>query len=81
MKMVCSPTKHGWRIERAVWLISSKDPERYVTIKFFHSRVTGYKDYKVSKIDNRKRGTVVLNEDIFENWQEAKKTALEWAED
>lgn len=81
MKMVCSPTKHGRRIERAVWLISSKDPERYVTIKFFRSRVTGCKHYKVFKIDDRKRDTVVLNGDIFDNWQKAKKTALEWAED
>lgn len=67
--------------EKVVRLVSSKDSNRYAVINFYRDLTADYKDYEVYGKVKDKYGEIILGFATFENWQEAKKTALEWAED
>lgn len=82
MKIVCFETCRNYKyLEKVVRLVSSKDSNRYVAINFYRDLTTDYKDYEVYKKVKDKYGEMILDLTTFENWQEAKKMALEWAED
>ena len=82
MKIIYFGTYRNYKcLEKVVQLVSLKDSNRYVAISFYRDLATGYKDYEVYKKVEDKYGKIILDFADFKNWQEAKKTALEWAED
>ena len=82
MEIVCFETCRNYKyLEKVVRLVSSKASNRYVEINFYRYLTADYKDYEVYKKVKDKYGEMILDFATFDNWQKAKKTALEWAED
>ena len=81
MKIIHFKTNHNYKyLEKVIWLVSSKDSNRYVEINFCRDLTSGYKDYEVYKKVKDKYGKIILDFAAFESWQEAKKQALTWVE-